>query len=456
MSPNPLVVMAAPAPDTRYAPREMPRVGGRNEGRSFEQRLNQAEAKSKPGSTSKGVAESKPQEKPEVAAETSPKGEKATEEKVATTPEGNAAEQAIAVPQPPSVPVSELSSVTVMTAASPAPEAPAEEAPAEGAAEPVVPAQAVAPIAVAEGEEAADAALTAAVVKAVERQGKPETGKAEPSVKPAEEEAEEAEAEPAKAAVRVKPVATQTVPSTLDGLRAEKGLMSLRDSLDGAPRTETTPTPARTEKAAMPANLDEVMVSVVDEAAPEASSVKPWEISEPVRVAPEGLPQKSDAQAIKPEPVKEVLTRTFVQAQRTPDRPAELRLQLNPEHLGRMDVRVHAHEGAVSAVIRVEHAGVREMVESQLAALRVSLAEQGIKIDRLEVSVGQQGPRDQQAAAGFEFGRQAFGQDGQQEASGQGSQGHSRHTGWDGWALDDSDEVPVPEAIAQSGFDAQA
>lgn len=454
MSPNPLVVMAAPAPDTRYAPREMPRVGGRNEGRSFEQRLNQAEAKSKPGSTSKGVAESKPQEKPEGTAETAPKAEKATEEKVATTAEGNVAEQAVPAPQAPPVPVSELSSVTVMTAALPVPEAPAEEA-----AEPVVPVQAVAQTAVAEGEAAADPVLTAAVVKAVERQGKPEAAKAEESVKPSvkpSEEAEETEAEPAKEAVRVKPVATQTVPSSLDGLRAEKGLMSLRESLDGAPRTETTPTPARTEKAAMPANLDEVMVSVVDEAAPEASSVKPWEISEPVRVAPEGLSQKSDAQAIKPEPVKEVLTRTFVQAQRTPDRPAELRLQLNPEHLGRMDVRVHAHEGAVSAVIRVEHAGVRDMVENQLAALRVSLAEQGIKIDRLEVNVGQQGPRDQQAAAGFEFGRQAFGQGGQQEASGQGSQGHTRHTGWDGWALDDSDEAPVPEAIAQSGFDAQA
>jgi flagellar hook-length control protein FliK len=462
MTPNPMVAMAAPAPDTRYAPREMPRVGGRNEGRSFEERLNQAQAKSKPASTSKGVAETKPQDKPEVPAESStessPKGEVSTEDMVAKTPEEPAAAQA----QPvivPAAPVSELASVAVMTAAIPAPQTPVAEVPEEAVP---TPAQAVVQGAVAEGAEAADPALTAAIVKALAPQGKQDAlTKTEEATKSAEdaEEAEAAEvAEPAKPAVPVKPVARQAVPSSLDGLRAEKGLMSLRESLDGAPRTEMTPAPAKNESRPIPASLDEVTASVVEEAAPATASVKPWEIAEPVRVAAEVSGPKTESATIKaePVPVKEAIRQTFVQVQKTPDRPAELKLQLNPEHLGRMEVRVQAHEGAVSAVIRVEHAGVRDLVENQLAALRTSLAEQGIKIDRLEVSVSQQGPRDQQAAAGFEFGRQAFGQEGQPDPSGQQNQGQTRHTGWEAWAAGESEDPLVPEAIAASGFDAQA
>lgn len=465
MTPNPMVAMPAPAPETRYAPREMPRVGGRTEGRSFEERLNQAQAKSKPGSTSKGVAETKPQDRPEVAPESSsesaPKGEAKTEEQVAKAPEEPTAEQAQAAPIP-AAPVSELASVAVMTAAVPAPQAPVAEVPAEAA--PVVAAE-VPQGAVAEGKEAADPLLTTAIAKAVAPQGKPEAiAKTGEAAKPAQdaEEAEAAESteltEPAKAAVPVKPVARQAVQSTLDGLRAEKGLMSLRESLDGAPRTEMTLAPAKNESRPLPVSLDEVTAAVVDEAAPETDSVKPWEISQPVRVAAEVSGPKSESAAIKaePVPVKEAIRQTFMQVQKTPDRPAELKLQLNPEHLGRMEVRVHAHEGAVSAVIRVEHAGVRDLVENQLAALRTSLAEQGIKIDRLEVSVSQQGARDQQAAAGFEFGRQAFGREGQPDSSGQQNQGHSRQTGWDAWSGGETEDLPHPEAIAASGFDAQA
>ena len=451
MTPNPLVAMAAPAPETRYAPREMPRAGSRKEGQSFEERLNLASAKSKPGSTSKGVAESKSQGKPEAKAEASTQASSKEASKVedqAKTPEANVAPEVAA----PAVPVSELSSVAVMTAL-PVAQTPAPEVPEEGLAP-----QAVVQAAVAEGTEVADPALTAVVAKALEPQAKPETAaKADAAAKPAKdsEEAEPEVAEVAKTPVAVKPIARQSVPSSLEGLRAEKGLMSLRESLDGAPRTETAPALAKNDSRAMPAHLDEVKATVIEEAVPQASTVKPWEITEPVRVVTDGTVIKTDSTLkAEPVPVKEAITRTFVQVHKTPDRPAELRLQLNPEHLGRMEVRVHAHEGAVSAVIRVEHAGVRDMVENQLAALRTSLAEQGIKVDRLEVSVNQQGPRDQQAAAGFEFGRQSFGQDGQRESSGQANQGQAQSSGWEAWSLEEPDEAPVPET--ESGFDAQA
>jgi hypothetical protein len=462
-----MVAMAAPAPDTRYAPREMPRAGGRKEGPSFEERLNRAEAKPKPASTSKGVAETKPQDTPEVpteaSAEASPKGEQPTEDATAKNPEGNPAAQASVMPAAvPPVPVSDLSSYAVMTASVPAPEAPVAVAPGADEALPVPATAVMAPEAV--GTEPVDPAVAAALVKAVAPQAKQETvSKTDESVEPTEEAAEAEAPEAAKAALPVKPVARQSVPSSLDGLHAVKGLTSLRESLDGAPRTETTPAPARTESRPMPASLDEVTAAIVDEAAPETGAVKPWEIAEPVRAAT-GTPAavtsvgKSEIQAIKAEPlpVKEAITQTFVQAQKTPDRPAELRLQLTPEHLGRMELRVQAHEGAVSALIRVEHTGVRDLVENQLAALRATLADQGIKIDRLEVSVNNQGPRDQQAAAGFEFGRQAFGQESQRDPSGQQHSGQSSSTGWEAWSVGETEDMPIAEAIASSGFDTQA
>lgn len=466
MSPNPMVAVAAPAPDSRYAPREMPRFGGRSEGRAFEQRLSMAEAESRPGSASKGAAQAKPPEKPADAKDASSEAAAPVEAKTegqAVKPSEASEPNAAASSPAASAPVSELASVAVMTGA--APEAPASQASASQAPAMQPPAPQAAgmtpaptPEAAATANQAAeeavvqDPALAAAVVKAI--------GKQDAETKTKAEEASQDEApEAAKAAVSVKPLARQGVPSSLDGLHAVKGLTSLKESLDGAPRTETKPEPARVAAQAVPAHLDEVRATVIEPSdAPEALAVKPWEIAEPVRVSPEGGASRAEAATMKaePVPVKEAITRTFMQVQRSPDRPAELRLQLNPEHLGRMEVRVHAHEGVVSAIIRVEHGAVRDLVESQFAALRASLAEQGIKVDRLEVSVNQQGPRDQQAAAGFDLGRQSFGQDAQQDPSGQSQQGASQQTGWEAWSLDEPEDMPTEEAIALSGFDAQA
>jgi flagellar hook-length control protein FliK len=478
MTPNPMVAMAAPAPETRYAPREMPRVSSRKEGQSFEARLNMAEARPKSGSKPGRAAENKPadarekleasKEKPAAAAEKPPE---ASGETAAGTPQGSETPAAPVLPQAEqtpetavlpapaqAVPVSELSSFTLMTAAT----APAEPAAAPPTDAPDAAPSAGAPTAVTPETAAKDPALNAAIAQVVTPQAKPEAAaKTEEKTSPPldAEEPEAAETpEPTKSAVPVKPVARQAVPSSLDGLHAVKGLTSLKESLDGAPRTETRAAAARNDAQATPATLDEVTASIVESTDDESPAVKPWEIAEPVRAAAAPSAPKTEVPAIKaePQPVKEAIVRTFVQVQKTPDRPAELRLQLNPEHLGRMDVRVQAHEGTVSAVIRVEHGAVRDMVESQLAALRTTLADQGIKVDRLEVSVNQQGPRDQQAMSGFDFGRQGFGQEGQRDPSGHETPGNAPHTGWDGWNLDETPEAPTAVEAASSGFDAQA
>ena len=62
-----------------------------------------------------------------------------------------------------------------------------------------------------------------------------------------------------------------------------------------------------------------------------------------------------------------------------------LRINIFPEHLGHLEILVSAAGGKVSAQIIASHGAAKEAVEFQLNQLRVSLTQQGVEIDRLEV-----------------------------------------------------------------------
>jgi flagellar hook-length control protein FliK len=64
-------------------------------------------------------------------------------------------------------------------------------------------------------------------------------------------------------------------------------------------------------------------------------------------------------------------------------------IQLSPEHLGKVRVSLEMKEGGMSARIAVESDHVRKQVEDGLASLKDALANQGIKLQGLEVSVDQ-------------------------------------------------------------------
>lgn len=68
---------------------------------------------------------------------------------------------------------------------------------------------------------------------------------------------------------------------------------------------------------------------------------------------------------------------------------AEIRIQLKPEHLGEVSLRIAAQNGIVVAQFVAESQRVKEIIESNFSQLRDSLEQQGINISEIEVSVAQ-------------------------------------------------------------------
>lgn len=63
-------------------------------------------------------------------------------------------------------------------------------------------------------------------------------------------------------------------------------------------------------------------------------------------------------------------------------------LQLNPEHLGKINLQVAAKNGVVTAQIATETIEAKEILEAQLSTLKEALNNQGVKVEAVEVSVG--------------------------------------------------------------------
>ncbi len=66
---------------------------------------------------------------------------------------------------------------------------------------------------------------------------------------------------------------------------------------------------------------------------------------------------------------------------------SSMELQLNPEHLGRVNLTVASKSGIMTAQFVVENELAKEAIESQLHILRDALNEQGMKVEEIEVTV---------------------------------------------------------------------
>lgn len=103
-------------------------------------------------------------------------------------------------------------------------------------------------------------------------------------------------------------------------------------------------------------------------------------LSELEEVVSEKLPE-ADAQDVVRQVVEEI--KLTVKAETT-----SFELQLNPEHLGKINLQVAAKNGVVTAQIATETAEAKEILEAQLSILKETLNNQGVKVDAVEVSVG--------------------------------------------------------------------
>ncbi len=113
----------------------------------------------------------------------------------------------------------------------------------------------------------------------------------------------------------------------------------------------------------------------------------------------------------------------------------EMLLQLRPPDLGNVRIRLTLDGDIMTARIVVATENVRSIVERQLDYLRTSLAEEGVKIGRFEVLVGQQ--YDKQASGNASS-------EGDQNLPGEGSltsEGTSRHESETGGTQTNIDKV---------------
>ena len=86
-----------------------------------------------------------------------------------------------------------------------------------------------------------------------------------------------------------------------------------------------------------------------------------------------------------------------------------MELQLNPEHLGRVNLTITEKEGMMTAQFTTQSEVAKEAIESQMATLRETLQNQGIKVESIEVTVSEFGferDRDARQSEEGESGRQ--------------------------------------------------
>lgn len=83
----------------------------------------------------------------------------------------------------------------------------------------------------------------------------------------------------------------------------------------------------------------------------------------------------------------------------------EMEIQLKPEYLGKLAIRLTLENGAMTARFIVESHQVGRMLEQNLPQLKQTLAEQGIRFDQAQVEVGDPGSFAQERHPQWQQGR---------------------------------------------------
>jgi flagellar hook-length control protein FliK len=113
---------------------------------------------------------------------------------------------------------------------------------------------------------------------------------------------------------------------------------------------------------------------------------------EKVQTLHEGMPQKMQERINEFEVVRQVVAQAkFIT---TPTGEQKMTVQLQPEHLGQVDLRITLNHGEMQIHARVESITAQSALETHIGLLREGLEKQGITLERLEVSVEQKDRQD--------------------------------------------------------------
>ncbi|MFN3430079.1 MAG: flagellar hook-length control protein FliK, partial [Candidatus Sericytochromatia bacterium] len=124
-----------------------------------------------------------------------------------------------------------------------------------------------------------------------------------------------------------------------------------------------------------------------------------------------------------------------------------IKLQLYPEHLGKMEIKVVSHQGVISAQLTADSHAVKGMLESQVAQLQRTFAEMGLKVDKVEVTIASsQMNFDAQGQAAQQGDAQQFGRQSQNQGAFQGS-------GYQQWLGDEPMDDAVYAQLDQAAVD---
>lgn len=77
---------------------------------------------------------------------------------------------------------------------------------------------------------------------------------------------------------------------------------------------------------------------------------------------------------------------------------SEIKMQLKPENLGQLSLKIEIERGIVTAKFMVESQQVKEIVESNFNQLQNTLEKQGLQVQQMSVSVGQENAEQQRQA----------------------------------------------------------
>ncbi len=132
------------------------------------------------------------------------------------------------------------------------------------------------------------------------------------------------------------------------------------------------------------------------------------------------------------------VVRQVVQAVRLnqSDTVQSLEIQLNPAHLGKLNLTVSAKNGIITAELVAQNEQVKKALESQVAALKENFANQGIKVEAVEVTV---------QSHFFENGQNLQGNNSEQQKN---AKGNRRFIGYD--ELEDLDEDIADDDIVKN------